>query len=157
MAALDDFKTLAEDRLKLANLLISKEEWWLAAYMLGFVLECVLKAGACKSLNLEVYPGSKTTKKEKITSYFLTHDFDMLLVISGASDIFGIYGKGAEAWSGFTQEFQGQYTNIRYEVKSSYNEEKVKRMHDCLTREPDGIIPLMISEKKITSEKVASE
>jgi hypothetical protein len=116
--------------------------------MLGFVLECVLKAGACKSLNLQVYPGIQTTKKEKITNYFLTHDFDMLLVISGASDIFGIYGKGAATWSGFTQEFQGLYTNIRYEVKSQYDEKKIKRIYDFLTIAPDGIIPLMDSEKK---------
>jgi hypothetical protein len=148
MSACDDFKALAYDRLELVDVLIGKQEWWLAAYMMGFVLECTLKAGACKALNLEVYPAVQTTKKEKITSYFLTHDFDMLLVISGASDIFGISGIGAESWSGFTQEFQGHFTALRYEISSKYDEKKVTRMYGFLTKDPDGIIPLMESQRK---------
>jgi hypothetical protein len=148
MATHADFKALASDRLQTAELLMSIEEWWMAAYMLGFVLECVLKAAACKALNLEIYPAPQTVKKEKIANYFLTHDFDMLLVISGASDIFGISGIAAATWSGFTQEYQGLYTSIRYDLKSQYDEAKVKRIYNFLTKEPDGIIPLIESKNK---------
>jgi len=148
MATHTDFKKLALERLKTVDVLMSVGEWWVAAYMLGFVLECVLKAGACKALCLEIYPAPQTTKEKKITSYFLTHDFDMLLVISGASDIFGLSGSAAATWSGFMQEYQESYTRIRYDLKSQYDEAKVKRIYSFLTREPDGIIPLMENKNK---------
>ena len=116
---------------------------------MGFVLECILKALTCKALNLATYPEIKSTKHEKIKSYFLTHDFDMLLIISGTSQIFGLSGEGASSWSGFTQEYtkSGAWTNIRYDVLSRFDEKKAKSLYAYLTAPPDGIIPILESKK----------
>ena len=82
MATYQDFKSIAEKRLNTVDILIANQEWGVAVYMMGFVLECILKALTCKALKLATYPEMQSTKHAKIKSYFLTHDFDMLLIIS---------------------------------------------------------------------------
>ena len=131
------------------NILINNQEWGVAVYLMGFVLECILKASACKALNLNAYPEIQKTKNAKITNYFLTHDFDMLLLVSGASSIFGLSGAGASSWSGFTQEYTkiGKWTDIRYDVLTQFDEPTTKKLYDYLTKEPDGIIPLIKGQK----------
>jgi hypothetical protein len=150
MANSDDFKNLAKNRLKTAELLIANEEWGMAAYILGFVLECILKSAACRSLRLEMYPEIKTTKDQRIVTYFRTHNFDMLLLVSGTSDIFGITGKGASSWSGFTQEYTklGEWTNIRYDTLNQFDKNTVLSLYKFLTEPPNGIIPLIEAEKR---------
>lgn len=149
MANCNDFLTLAKNRLKTVDILISNQEWGVAVYLMGFVLECILKASACKVLNLKNYPEIKKTKNPKITSYFLTHDFDLLLPISGASEIFELSGEGASSWSGFTQEYSkiGKWTDIRYDTLTQFDEKITKNLYTFLTKKPDGIIPLI--EKNI--------
>ena len=105
MSTGQDFQNIAEKRLKTVDILVSNEEWGMAVYLMGFVLECVLKASACRALKFKVYPEIKITKNQQIATYFRTHDFDMLLVVSGALDIFELSGPGASSWSGFTQEY----------------------------------------------------
>jgi len=149
MANSSDFEKLAENRLKTIDILISNREWGVAVYLMGFVLECVLKASACKALNLNSYPDFQKTKNIKITNYFLTHDFDMLLLVSGASNIFGLSGQGASSWSGFTQEYTkiGKWTDIRYDTLTQFDETITKNLFGYLTKEPDGIIPLIKGQK----------
>lgn len=148
MATRKDFKNIAMRRLKTVKILISHQEWGMAAYMLGFVLECVLKSSACKTLNLATYPEIEKTKNPQIVNYFRTHNFDMLLVVSGNSDIFDLSGAGASSWSGFTQEYTkiGKWTDIRYDILNQFNKDLVKRLYKFLTEKPEGIIPLI--EKK---------
>lgn len=150
MATHQDFKDIAKKRLKTVDILMQNQEWGISAYMMGFVLECVLKASACKALNLATYPEIKKTKNEKIVNYFRTHSFDMLLVVSGNSDIFDLSGEGASSWSGFTQEYTkiGSWTEIRYEVLSQFNENVVKSLYNFLTAEPNGIIPLIETKNR---------
>jgi hypothetical protein len=151
MATCEDFKKLAEKRLKTVEILMSNEEWGMAVYMMGFVLECILKASTCQVLNLSVYPEEiKIIKKEKITKYFRTHDFDMLLVVSGTSDIFGLTGNGANSWSGFTQEYTkiGDWTAIRYDVLNTFDKETTESLYKYLTEEPRGIYPLIKERNK---------
>ena len=146
MATGEDFRSIAEKRLKTVYVLMSNQEWGVAVYLMGFVLECMLKASACKILNLKVYPEeNKITKNQQITGYFSTHDFDMLLVVSGMSDIFELSGTGASSWSGFTQEYTkfGKWTDLRYNILTEYDESTVRLLYDFLTKEPDGIIPLI--------------
>lgn len=149
MANSADFETLAENRLKTVDILIKNQEWGVAVYLMGFVLEYILKASVCKALNLSSYPEIKKVKNDKIINCFLTHDFDMLLMISGASKIFNLSGLGASSWSGFTQEYtkSGRWTDMRYEVISQFDESKTRGLYDYLTKETDGIIPLIKSQK----------
>lgn len=145
MATHKDFKDIAEKRLKTVDVLISNEEWGVAVYIMGFVLECVLKALTCNTLNLATYPEIKVTKNQKITSYFLTHDFDMLLIVSGASNIFGLSGEGASSWSGFTQEYTkiGKWTDIRYDVLNKFDKKKALSLYNYLVSDPNGIISIL--------------
>lgn len=148
MATLDDFKLLAERRLKLVDILITNREWGMAAYMMGFVLECVLKAASCKALNLTTYPEPGITKNQQIINYFRTHSFEMLRTISGTSDIFDLVGEGSSSWSGFTQEYGGSWTNIRYEILEQFDEKKIKGLYRYLTEPPNGIIPIIDRKKR---------
>jgi len=150
MATNQDFKDIAKKRLKTAEILMSNQEWGMCAYILGFVLECVLKASSCKALNLAIYPEIEKTKNQQIVNYFRTHNFDNLLIVSGTSDIFDLSGDGASSWSGFTQEYTkiGKWTDIRYEVLSQFDENRVKSLHKFLTEEPNGIIPLIETKNR---------
>jgi len=150
MATNQDFRDIAKKRLKTAEILMSNQEWGMTAYILGFVLECILKASACKALNLSIYPEIEKTKNQQIVNYFRTHNFDMLLVVSGTSDIFDLSGEGASSWSGFTQEYTkiGKWTDIRYEVLSQFDENLVKRLYKFLTEKPNGIIPLIEAKNR---------
>ena len=148
MLTKNDFKELAMKRLKTAEFLMQAGEWGMAAYILGFVLECILKAAACNALNLTVYPEVGNTKERRVLDYFRTHDFDMLLVVSGTSDLFGLTGQGSSSWSGFTQEYTGNWTSIRYEILNQFNEKKVERLYKYIIEEPSGIIPLIESQKR---------
>lgn len=145
MATAEDFKNIARRRLKTAEILISNEEWGIAVYLMGFVLECVLKATACKTLKLAKYPEVEKNKNQQIASYFRTHDFDMLLLVSGTSDIFELSGEGASSWSGFTQEYTkiGKWTDIRYNILEQFDEGLARKLHAFLTASPNGIIPLI--------------
>ncbi len=148
MATYGDFRNIAEQRLKTVGILISNQEWGVAVYLMGFVLECILKALTCNALNLATYPEIQSKYHEKVKSYFLTHDFDMLLIISGTSQIFGLSGEGASSWSGFTQEYtkSGQWTSIRYDAICRFDEKKTRSLYAYLTGTPDGIIPILESK-----------
>lgn len=150
MSTRQDFKDIASKRLKTAEILLSNQEWGMAVYMMGFVLECILKASACKVLNLTAYPEIKKTKNQQIVNYFRTHDFDMLLIVSGNSDIFDLQGVGASSWSGFTQEYTkiGKWTDIRYDILNQFDESLAKSLYKFLTEAPNGIIPLINSQNR---------
>jgi hypothetical protein len=121
----------------------------MAAYLMGLVLECVLKAASCKSLKLSIYPEPGTAYKHETAVHFRTHNFEQLLVVSGLSDIFGILGVGSSSWSEFIQEYQGKnYTDIRYDAVPTFNKNKVMRMRKYLTDKPHGIITLVKSKKR---------
>lgn len=150
MANREDFKKLVEKRLSVVNVLMDNQEWGMAAYMMGFVLECVLKAAACKALNLSVYP-DVYAKETKVRDYFKTHNFEMLSIVSGTSDLFGLgaEGGGPGSWSGFVQEYTpGLWTDLRYEVVTKFDEKKARGLHQYLTGSPDGIIPIIENNKR---------
>ncbi|MFA5931850.1 MAG: hypothetical protein WC793_00515 [Candidatus Paceibacterota bacterium] len=146
MATQNEFKKLASERLTTAEFLIEAGEWLMAAYIMGFVLECVLKAASCKTLHLSKYPEFGNGVKQEVAAYFRTHNFDQLLVVSGLSDIFTLTGKYSSQWSGFTQEYQGKWTDLRYDIYAKqFTEEKVKNMHTFLK---NGIIKAIEEEKR---------
>jgi hypothetical protein len=149
MATSSDFKTLAEKRLKTVGILIENDEWVVAAYIMGFVLECILKSAACKVLNLPAYPEPGAGIRHEVSTYFLTHNFDQLLVVSGMTDLFKFSGNGSSAWSGFTQEYTGAWTDIRYkDATNQFDEQKVTALYAFLTGSEGGIITLVENEKR---------
>jgi hypothetical protein len=114
---------------------------------MGFVLECVLKAASCKVLKLTEFPAfGKGGHKEGVVTFFNSHDFEQLLIISGLQNLFKFTGEGASSWDGFTQEYQKKvYTNIRYDNKEvfKFTQEKIERMRRYLVEGEYGIIPLI--------------
>lgn len=148
MANLVELRTITRQRLKTAKILITAGDWDGAAYMLGYVLECALKAVTCKTLHLVQYPENKS---ERIDSFFMTHRFDQLLIISGMSDVFNIKGpiESYRNWSEFTQEYPGDWPGMRYDQKyNSWGEAKVRRLYTNLTDKQGGILTEIIRRKR---------
>lgn len=144
MASGRDLKLITSKRLKTTQILLKAKDWEGAAYMMGYVLECALKAACCKSLHLNNYPdvhGNKSS--ERITKFFYTHEFDALLVISGLNDLFSFGTKGFSSWSGFTQEYPGGWTEMRYTVNTNWTETKVKLLYSYLADEKNGILSII--------------
>lgn len=142
----DDFKENAKKKLQLVDLLIENEEWATAAYYMGFVLECILKAASCKTLKLAEFPAFGKGIENNVVAFFNSHDFEQLLIISGLRDLFKFTGEGASSWDGFTQEYQKKlYTSIRYDNKDTFKltKEKIERMKKYLTEDEHAIITLV--------------
>src|SRR3989344_421026 len=142
MANAADFKKIAEARLSTVDTLIQAEDWDGAAYMMGFVLECALKAATCKTLKLTSYP--ENTRNKKTDSFFMTHVFDQLLTVSGLADTFSAQGpvSAFRNWSEFTKEYEGEWTAMRYDRDrlAQFDEIKVKHLYNNLKEVPDGVI-----------------
>lgn len=124
MTKYEVLKNITEARWKTVEILIESNDFGVAVYMMGHILECALKAAACKSLHLKGYPPSG----KKIEPLFKSHVFDLLLIISGLADIFGPDGLFYNNWSTFTQYYIGDWNNIRYEL-GSWDEIKTKALY----------------------------
>jgi len=70
-------EALAEARLADAEALLQAERWAGAYYLLGYAVECALKACAARQFHEHEVPD------RKIVTSFYTHKFDALLNISG--------------------------------------------------------------------------
>ncbi len=143
MGGPQELKKVANIRLRTVRILIKAEDWDGAAYMMGYVLECALKAAVCKALHLKKYPDLKSsTTSEKINRFFMTHEFDVLLTVSGLEDIFGYDGLGFNSWSGFTQEYKGIWTGMRYDI-GSWDKKKTKNIYNFLVGRKEGLLSLI--------------
>lgn len=130
------FSSLASKRLKTVKILIKEEDWQAAAYFMGYVLEFALKAKICRNLNLVANP--ENTSDKRISTFFITHRFDSLLVVSGMENIFTDRGP-ADAylnWSQFTLAYPGDWQNMRYDDNPAWNEESVNKLYTHL----EGIV-----------------
>ena len=129
-------------RRKTVKTLIDAEDWEAAGYMMGYVLETALKAAACKSLNLSEYPDRTSSKNT--TSYFMTHNFDQLLTVSGLTNLFEASAPEATSgkWSEFLQSYPGDWPRMRYEPHSVFvcDKASVRRLYEILYSKRDSII-----------------
>jgi hypothetical protein len=150
MANTQELKEIALARLKTSQILIAAKDWDGAGYMLGYVLECALKAVICKTLNLLEYP--QYTKNEKTDGYFMTHKYDQLLIASGMEYLFSARGPldAFEYWSEFTKEYPGDWPAMRYDRQrqKQFDEVKVQKLYNVLTEDKKGILALIEQEKK---------
>lgn len=150
MANLKDLKSVSQLRIKTVELLIGGKDWDSAAYMMGYTLECALKAVICKTLHLISYP--ENTRKNIVDSYFMTHKFDQLLTPSGMEDIFSSRGHKDlfRNWSEFTKEYPDDWPAMRYDRQrqKQFDEAKVKKLYNNLTEKPRGILTIINSQKR---------
>lgn len=149
MASRKDLAQLTKARLKTVSILMINDDWDMAAYMMGYSLETALKAATCKTLRVDQYPDIKSYKNEKIGNYFMTHNFDMLLLVSGLSDIFSVDGDPSafQNWSDFTQEFSGEWTNMRY-LSGKFDSAKTNTLYKALYEDHDSIIKTITRRRK---------
>ncbi len=148
MANCRELKQIARARLISVKILVKAKDWHGAAYLLGYVLECALKAVTCKTLRLISYPDN--TKNPNINSYFMTHRFEQLLVVSGLEDIFSYRGPANvwKNWSDFTIEYPGDWPTMRYDPKKVWSEVKVKKLLNNLIEPKYGIISIIKEKRK---------
>jgi hypothetical protein len=82
--------------------------------LIGYVVECGLKAMICKRLNLIEYPDTG-----KYTDVFASHALDRLLILSGYSsdieitknpDLFNNWSKLTKDWKPEIRYIQGAYS-----------------------------------------------
>jgi len=144
-----EWRKLTYKKIKTIKRLIKDEEWEVAAYLMGYVLECALKAASCKALNLPGYPPVKF--RGGGASGFKTHEFEQLLVVSGLTDIFGTlsaspaYGN----WSGFTINYSGVWTEMRYDdVSKKFDEATVKELAKYLYDSNESIIETIKKKRR---------
>ncbi|MBD2756401.1 hypothetical protein [Spirosoma validum] len=84
-----EFQELAVLRLDEANILLTQNYPDGAFYLAGYAVECALKSAICKTLNIDDFFDTYSSKahgakvKDDIVQKFKTHDYGTLLVLSG--------------------------------------------------------------------------
>lgn len=143
-----DFRQLTYKKIRTVKRLIKDKEWEAAAYLMGYVLECALKAASCKSLHLTGYPPVRT--RDRIGDGFKTHEFEQLLIISGLSDLFGSLSTDQvyDNWSYFIIMYPGNWTEMRYEIRSKFDETTTKELAKKLYDGTDSIIGTIKRKKR---------
>lgn len=133
---------MARASLKTVEILMNAGDWVGAAYMMGHVLEYGLKGAICRRLNLLKYPDDR---KEKAYAFFRTHEFIPLLLLSGLSTLFSTQDDKAafQNWSDFTNEYLGNWTIMRYDPDTIWDEFKIKKLYLNLTEKSKGILTII--------------
>jgi HEPN domain-containing protein len=127
-----ELRSLAETRLKDAQVLFKAGRYDAAAYMCGYVLELALKACVCKRLGISEYP------PERLKREFKTHSFDDLLLLAGLSEKLTaardpvLFGK----WS----QVAGWEPDWRYRRPGSVVRQDAEAMLGALCKRPDGLL-----------------
>lgn len=127
-----DLKMLAEARVEDAKVLLLGDRWAAAYYLLGYAVECGLKACAAKQFREHEVP-DKT-----IVNDFYTHRIDKLLNISGAK-------VALEKQAAANPQFQVNWNAVRdWSEASRYNhsttETKARDMLIAVTDPSSGVL-----------------
>ncbi len=124
---------LAELRLEDAEALIASGRWAAAYYLLGYCLECALKACVARQFRTDEVPD------RKLVNAFYTHRLDELLSISGAKSEF-------EALAGRDSNFVRNWNTAqdwneaaRYDLLIS--ESLARKMYEAVTNTTSGVLP----------------
>ena len=124
---------LAELRLADAEALLASGRWAAAYYLLGYCVECALKACVAKQFRSDVVPD------RKLVNSFYTHRLDELLTISGTKSEFEMRAQSdpnfEENWSTI-----GQWNEAaRYDPLIT--EALAREMREAVTNTTSGILP----------------
>lgn len=154
MAGCDELKRIANKRRQTAKILLDAGDWEMAVYMMALSLELALKAASCRALKLESYPETNDPND----SYFKSHNFDRLLRVSGATDIFSIRipmknQDAFENWGIFTKAFlfpDRDYVALRYDprMSASFNRERAMELYSALFEDKNSILKVLTRYRK---------
>ena len=110
-----------------------------------YVLECALKAAICKTLRLRNYPDkSGFDKRDNI---FKTHNFDILLTLSGMEKDFSLRSASKKRYQNWSEATKYK-VDVRYEPIGSRSLSEAKRMYKALTEKPNGVISWIAKHRK---------
>src|SRR6266849_4073167 len=124
---------LADLRLSDANTLLASGQWDAAYYLLGYCIECALKACVAKQFLQHEVPD------RKLVNSFYTHRIDELLTISGVKSELE---SRAAADSNFAINWNtvGEWNEgVRYEM--GVTQALAREMYDAVTSNASGILP----------------
>jgi HEPN domain-containing protein len=128
----NDLRQLAETRLEDAQVLLGAGRWAAAYYLLGYAIECGLKACAVRQFRQDEVPD------KKIVNDFYTHRLDSLLAISGIRD-------ALEKQSSLDATFKINWNLVRdwneaYRYDHSTSEAKARDMYSAVADSTSGVL-----------------
>ena len=126
-------QALAELRLKDAEALLAAGQWDAAHYLLGYCIECALKACFAKSLRVHAVPD------KKLVSDFYTHDFGKLRKISGVDEEMLRHGSSDANFANSWNIVKDWKETARYEIVVT--EAVARGMYEAVTNEESGVLP----------------
>jgi hypothetical protein len=124
---------LAELRLRDAEALLAAGQWDAAYYLLGYCIECALKACVSKQFRLHEVPD------RKLVNAFYTHRLDGLLTISGVKSEMEILAKTDFSFEINWNTVRDWSETARYDV--GITEAFARGMYDAVTNTASGILP----------------
>lgn len=116
-----------------ADALLAAGRWGAAYYLLGYSVECALKACVARQFLLHEVP------EKKLVNSFYTHRLDELLTISGVKSQLE---SRSQSDSGFKVNWRavlGWSEAVRYEV--DITEARAREMYEAVTNSTTGILP----------------
>jgi hypothetical protein len=128
-----DFQLLAEARLVDALVLMGASRWAAAYYLLGYAIECGLKACAVQQFRQDEVP-DKT-----IVNDFYTHRLDKLLGISGVKAALESRASRDPAFEINWNMVRDWSETSRYDHSTS--EAKARDMHIAVADPTTGVLP----------------
>lgn len=126
-------RSVAKAKLKAARILFDSGDYDTAGYLLGYVVECALKAAICKKLNLQDYPDTGRHR-----DVFASHDFDRLLTLCGSLNElnFAVNQNLSRNWSTLTKDWKPE---TRYN-ENVYSRDVVQEKLVALEDPNDGFL-----------------
>jgi len=143
MATRESLEQMCVSRQKCVEILMQNNEWHIASYLMGHILECALKATICRVLKVPEYPADIKHRDSKVPDFFRTHFFDRLVFLAGMSQIFSINGNQDEFgnWSQFTSKLPGDWVNMRYyDTANQFDQPIAESLYKNLISDEYGII-----------------
>lgn len=133
MANRQTLRSVTRAKLKAAKILYDSGDSDTAGYLLGYVVECALKAAICRKLNLPEYPDASRHK-----DVFASHDLDRLLTLSGYSSEINLKANSKlfNNWSILTKDWKPE---TRYN-ENVYNQSVVQEKLNALEDQKDGFL-----------------
>lgn len=129
-----DLRTMAEERILDAKVLLDGGRWAFAYYVAGYAIECALKS--CVFSRMILTGG--VFQDKKIAESCFTHNFGKLVELSGLKGELDARHAASPAFGGcWGIAIQWEETQ-RYVPKT---QAEAERLYEAITQIPDGVLP----------------